>query len=135
MEGGRELRETGVTIILTTHYIEEAEEIADRVGVINGGKILLIEQKTDLMKKLGRKELRVDLQEPISVIPETLSGYELTIEDDGHSLIYDYDTSGERTGITTLLTALAEAGIRLKDISTRQSSLEDIFVELVGARA
>ncbi|MCV9996767.1 ABC transporter ATP-binding protein [Pararhizobium sp. YC-54] len=129
------LRETGVTIILTTHYIEEAEEIADRVGVINGGKILLIEDKKDLMKKLGRKELRVDLQEPISTIPETLSGYELTIEDDGHSLIYDYDTSGERTGITTLLTALAEAGIRLKDISTRQSSLEDIFVELVGARA
>ncbi|WP_455271373.1 ABC transporter ATP-binding protein [Rhizobium herbae] len=129
------LRETGVTIILTTHYIEEAEEIADRVGVINGGKILLIEDKKDLMKKLGRKELRVDLQEPISAIPEALSGYELTIEDDGHSLIYDYDTSGERTGITTLLTALAEAGIRLKDISTRQSSLEDIFVELVGARA
>ena len=129
------LRETGVTIILTTHYIEEAEEIADRVGVINGGKILLIEQKKDLMKKLGRKELRVDLQEPISTIPETLSGYDLTIEDDGHSLIYDYDTASERTGITTLLTALAEAGIRLKDISTRQSSLEDIFVELVGARA
>ncbi len=129
------LRETGVTIILTTHYIEEAEEIADRVGVINGGKILLIEQKKDLMKKLGRKELRVDLQEPLSIIPETLAGYELTIEDDGHSLIYDYNTAGERTGITTLLTALAEAGIRLKDISTRQSSLEDIFVELVGARA
>jgi ABC-2 type transport system ATP-binding protein len=129
------LRATGVTIILTTHYIEEAEEIADRVGVINGGKILLIEQKTDLMKKLGRKELRVDLQEPISTIPETLSGYELTIEDEGHSLIYDYNTASERTGITTLLTALAEAGIRLKDISTRQSSLEDIFVELVGARA
>ncbi|MEK1931188.1 MAG: ABC transporter ATP-binding protein, partial [Pararhizobium sp.] len=129
------LRATGVTIILTTHYIEEAEEIADRVGVINGGKILLIEQKTELMKKLGRKELRVDLQEPISTIPETLSGYDLTIEDDGHSLLYDYDTAGERTGITTLLAALAEAGIRLKDISTRQSSLEDIFVELVGARA
>jgi ABC-2 type transport system ATP-binding protein len=87
------------------------------------------------MKKLGRKELRVDLQEPISTIPETLSGYELTIEDEGHSLIYDYNTASERTGITTLLTALAEAGIRLKDISTRQSSLEDIFVELVGARA
>ncbi len=129
------LRETGVTIILTTHYIEEAEEIADRVGVINGGKILLIEQKKDLMKKLGRKQLRIDLQEPLPAIPETLSSYDLKIEDDGHSLIYDYDTSGERTGITTLLTALAEAGIRLKDISTRQSSLEDIFVELVGARA
>ena len=129
------LREPGVTIILTTHYIEEAEEIADRVGVINGGKILLIEQKKDLMKTLGRKQLRIDLQEPLPAIPETLSSYDLKIEDDGHSLIYDYDTSGERTGITTLLTALAEAGIRLKDISTRQSSLEDIFVELVGAKA
>ena len=129
------LRETGVTIILTTHYIEEAEEIADRVGVINGGKILLIEQKNELMKKLGRKQLRIDLQEKLLAIPETLSSYDLTIEDDGQSLIYDYDTSGERTGITTLLTALAEAGIRLKDISTRQSSLEDIFVELVGAKA
>ncbi|WP_438747888.1 ABC transporter ATP-binding protein [Pararhizobium sp. O133] len=129
------LRETGVTIILTTHYIEEAEEIADRVGVINGGKILLIEQKTELMKKLGRKQLRVDLAEPIAAIPDALSSYSLTIEDEGHALSYDYDTSGERTGITTLLTALAEAGIRLKDISTRQSSLEDIFVELVGAQA
>ncbi len=129
------LRETGVTIILTTHYIEEAEEIADRVGVINGGKILLIEQKKELMKKLGRKQLRVDLAEPIAAIPDALSSYSLTIEDEGHALIYDYDTSGERTGITTLLTALAEAGIRLKDISTRQSSLEDIFVELVGAQA
>ncbi len=129
------LRETGVTIILTTHYIEEAEEIADRVGVINGGKILLIEQKTELMKKLGRKQLRVELQEPLRDIPEALGSYDLTIGDGGDSLIYDYDTSGERTGITTLLTALAEAGIRLKDISTQQSSLEDIFVELVGARA
>jgi ABC-2 type transport system ATP-binding protein len=129
------LRETGVTIILTTHYIEEAEEIADRVGVINGGKILLIEEKTALMKKLGRKQLRVDLTEPLSDIPSSLSAYKLTLEDDGHCLIYDYDASGERTGITTLLTALAETGIRLKDISTRQSSLEDIFVELVGARA
>ena len=87
------------------------------------------------MKKLGRKQLRIDLQEKLLAIPETLSSYDLTIEDDGQSLIYDYDTSGERTGITTLLTALAEAGIRLKDISTRQSSLEDIFVELVGAKA
>ena len=130
----RGLRETGVTIILTTHYIEEAEEIADRVGVINGGKILLIEQKTELMKKLGRKQLRIDLVEAIAAVPDALSSYDLTIEDEGHSLIYDYDTSGERTGITTLLTALAEAGIRLKDISTQQSSLEDIFVELVGAR-
>ena len=129
------LRATGVTIILTTHYIEEAEEIADRVGVINGGKILLIEQKTALMKKLGRKQLRIDLVEPVKALPDALSTYDLKIEDDGQCLIYDYDTAGERTGITTLLTALAEAGIRLKDISTRQSSLEDIFVELVGAKA
>ncbi|MDQ0320613.1 ABC-2 type transport system ATP-binding protein [Pararhizobium capsulatum DSM 1112] len=131
----KRLREKGVTIILTTHYIEEAEEIADRVGVINGGKILLIEEKKELMKKLGRKQLRIELVEPLSTLPEALSGYQLSIEDDGHSLIYEYDVSGERTGITTLLTALAEAGIRLKDLSTRQSSLEDIFVELVGARA
>ncbi|OJF93470.1 ABC transporter ATP-binding protein [Pararhizobium antarcticum] len=129
------LRETGVTIILTTHYIEEAEEIADRVGVINGGKILLIEEKAALMKKLGRKQLRIDLSEPLAAIPEALSSYRLTLDDEGRCLIYDYDASGERTGITTLLTALAETGIRLKDISTHQSSLEDIFVELVGARA
>ena len=131
----KRLRENGVTIILTTHYIEEAEEIADRVGVINGGKILLIEEKDELMKKLGRKQLRIELAEPLAALPEALSGYQLTLEDEGHGLIYDYDITGERTGITTLLTALAEAGIRLKDLSTRQSSLEDIFVELVGARA
>ena len=131
----KRLREKGVTIILTTHYIEEAEEIADRVGVINGGKILLIEEKDELMKKLGRKQLRIELAEPLSALPEVLSGYRLTLEDEGHGLVYEYDVAGERTGITTLLTALAEAGIRLKDISTRQSSLEDIFVELVGARA
>ncbi|KQV34718.1 MULTISPECIES: ABC transporter ATP-binding protein [unclassified Rhizobium] len=131
----KRLRENGVTIILTTHYIEEAEEIADRVGVINGGRILLIEEKDELMKKLGRKQLRIELAEPLAALPEALSGYRLTLEDEGHGLIYDYDITGERTGITTLLTALAEAGIRLKDLSTRQSSLEDIFVELVGARA
>ena len=131
----KRLREKGVTIILTTHYIEEAEEIADRVGVINGGKIFLIEEKDELMKKLGRKQLRIELAEPLSALPEVLSGYRLTLEDEGHGLVYEYDVAGERTGITTLLTALAEAGIRLKDISTRQSSLEDIFVELVGARA
>jgi ABC-2 type transport system ATP-binding protein len=129
------LRETGVTIILTTHYIEEAEEIADRVGVINHGEILLIERKAELMKKLGRKQLRVDLAEPVTVLPEALSSYALTIEDEGHRLIYDYDAAGERTGITALLSALAAAGIRLKVLSTRQSSLEDIFVELVGTRA
>ncbi len=129
------LRASGVTIILTTHYIEEAEEIADRVGVINGGEILLIEEKARLMSKLGRKQLSVDLSEPIGAIPPALAAYNLTLEDGGRRLVYNYDASGGRTGITTLLAALAEAGLRIKDLSTRQSSLEDIFVELVERRA
>ncbi|PYE44790.1 ABC-2 type transport system ATP-binding protein [Rhizobium sp. PP-F2F-G20b] len=129
------LREGGVTIILTTHYIEEAEEIADRVGVINGGEILLIEEKSALMKTLGRKQLRIELAEPVTVLPQGLEPYQLKLEDDGGRLIYDYDASGGRTGITTLLAAIAEAGLRIKDISTRQSTLEDIFVELVEKRA
>ncbi|OAP42673.1 multidrug ABC transporter ATP-binding protein [Sinorhizobium glycinis] len=127
------LRASGVTIILTTHYIEEAEEIADRIAVINGGEILLVEEKDALMTKLGRKQLRVDLAQPLERIPDSLSSYNLTLEDDGQSLIYDYDTSAERTGITALLAALAETGVRLRDLSTRQSSLEDIFVEIVEA--
>ncbi|TCP90658.1 ABC-2 type transport system ATP-binding protein [Rhizobium sp. PP-CC-2G-626] len=129
------LREGGVTIILTTHYIEEAEEIADRVGVINGGEILLIEEKSALMKTLGRKQLRIELAEPVTVLPPGLEPYHLKLEDEGGRLIYDYDASGGRTGITTLLAAIAEAGLRIKDISTRQSTLEDIFVELVENRA
>ncbi|TCQ28019.1 ABC transporter ATP-binding protein [Rhizobium sp. PP-CC-3G-465] len=129
------LREGGVTIILTTHYIEEAEEIADRVGVINGGEILLIEEKSALMKTLGRKQLRIELAEPVTALPQGLEPYHLKLEDDGGRLIYDYDASGGRTGITTLLAAIAEAGLRIKDISTRQSTLEDIFVELVEKRA
>ncbi|ASY63276.1 ABC-type multidrug transport system, ATPase component [Sinorhizobium sojae CCBAU 05684] len=127
------LRASGVTIILTTHYIEEAEEIADRIAVINGGEILLVEEKAALMTKLGRKQLRVDLAQPIDEVPETLSSYSLSLRENGQCLIYDYDTSAERTGITALLAALSEAGIRLRDISTRQSSLEDIFVEIVEA--
>ncbi|OHV77820.1 ABC transporter ATP-binding protein [Ensifer sp. LCM 4579] len=127
------LRASGVTIILTTHYIEEAEEIADRIAVINGGEILLVEDKAALMTKLGRKQLRVDLVQPIDEVPEALSSYSLSLEEGGQCLIYDYDTSAERTGITALLAALSEAGIRLRDISTRQSSLEDIFVEIVEA--
>ncbi len=127
------LRASGVTIILTTHYIEEAEEIADRIAVINGGEILLVEEKAALMSKLGRKQLRVDLAQPIDEVPEMLSSYSLSLEENGQCLIYDYDTSAERTGITALLAALSEAGIRLRDISTRQSSLEDIFVEIVEA--
>ncbi len=126
------LRATGVTIILTTHYIEEAEEIADRIGVINRGEILLVEDKAELMKKLGRKQLTVELSEPLSAVPDALSAYSLRLGDGGQSLVYDYDTAGERTGITGLLSALAEQGLRLKDVSTEQSSLEDIFVELVG---
>jgi ABC-2 type transport system ATP-binding protein len=118
------LRANGVTIILTTHYIEEAEEIADRIGVINHGRILLVEEKKALMAKLGRKEMTVELAEPISAIPDALSPY--------GRLTYEFDSSGERTGISSLLSALSQCGLRVKDISTEQSSLEDIFVELVG---
>jgi ABC-2 type transport system ATP-binding protein len=127
------LRASGVTIILTTHYIEEAEEIADRIAVINSGEILLVEEKNALMTKLGRKQLRVDLAQPLERVPDSLASYNLLLEGDGERLIYEYDTSADRTGITSLLAALAEAGIRLRDISTRQSSLEDIFVEIVEA--
>ncbi|MDE3797922.1 ABC transporter ATP-binding protein [Sinorhizobium meliloti] len=127
------LRASGVTIILTTHYIEEAEEIADRIAVINCGEILLVEDKNALMTKLGRKQLRVDLAQPLERVPDSLASYNLLLEGEGERLIYEYDTSADRTGITSLLAALAEAGIRLRDISTRQSSLEDIFVEIVEA--
>jgi len=127
----RKLRDDGVTIILTTHYIEEAEEIADRVGVINNGEILLVEDKDNLMKKLGKKQLTIDLQSPTNAIPETLQGYPLTLNDAGTALTYSYDTTAERTGITKLLNDLAAAGLVMSDISTSQSSLEDIFVDLV----
>ena len=125
------LRQDGVTIILTTHYIEEAEAIADRVGVINKGEILLVEDKTALISRMGRKEMRIDLTESVAEIPASLGSYNLTRGDDGTALIYSYDTRGERTGITSLLKSLQEAGIGLKDIQTHQSSLEDIFVTLV----
>ncbi len=127
----RRLRDDGVTIILTTHYIEEAEEIADRVGVINKGEILLVEDKTSLMSKLGKKQLTIDLQQPVEAIPQSLSSYPLTLGPEGKSLIYGYDTSAERTGITKLLNDLAAAGMTMSDMSTSQSSLEDIFVDLV----
>jgi ABC-2 type transport system ATP-binding protein len=127
------LRSAGVTIILTTHYIEEAEEIADRIGVINHGEILLVEDKKALMAKLGRKQLTVELAEPVSAIPGTLSDFGLSLREEGTHLVYEFDASGERTGISSLLSALSQAGLRVKDISTEQSSLEDIFVELVGA--
>lgn len=127
----RELRENGVTIILTTHYIEEAEEMADRVGVINGGEIVLVEDKAELMRKLGRKQLTLALHEPLKAIPDSLNGTALELSEDGSELTYTYDTQGERTGITTLLGKLSDAGIRFRDLQTSQSSLEEIFVNLV----
>ncbi|RST87149.1 ABC transporter ATP-binding protein [Aquibium carbonis] len=128
----RGLKADGVTIVLTTHYIEEAEEMADRVGVISGGEIILVEEKAELMRKLGRKELAIQLKEPLSAVPGTLAEYGLDLSKDGHTLTYAYDTQAERTGITRLLRDLDTAGLRLRDLDTRQSTLEDIFVNLVG---
>lgn len=125
------LRQDGVTIILTTHYIEEAEAIADRVGVINKGEILLVEDKKDLISRMGRKEMRIELNESVSAVPDSLSAYQLSPSEDGGALIYTYDTRAERTGITSLLKDIQAAGLGLKDIQTSQSSLEDIFVTLV----
>ena len=127
----RELRRSGVTIILTTHYIEEAEEMADRVGVISKGEIILVEDKSALMRKLGKKRLALELQHPIREIPPALSHYGLTLSDDGGEIVYTYDTQSERTGITALLKDLSAAEIRFRDLRTTQSSLEEIFVELV----
>ena len=129
------LRQDGVTIILTTHYIEEAEAIADRIGVINKGELLLVEDKAALMTRMGRKEMRIELSESVLRLPEELSGYDLRIEDDGRFLVYGYDTKGERTGITSLLSDLQGAGLTLRDVQTSQSSLEDIFVGLVRENA
>lgn len=128
----RKLQKTGVTIILTTHYIEEAEEMADRIGVINGGRIVLVEDKAALMKKLGKKELRLNLHTPMTRIPTALSGHALALEDDGNTLVFTFDTTAERTGTTRLLADLDRLEIRFSDLDTRQSSLEDIFVSLVG---
>jgi ABC-2 type transport system ATP-binding protein len=129
----RALQASGVTIILTTHYIEEAEEMADRVGVINKGEIVLIEEKAKLMQKLGKKRLTLHLQNRIDAIPPALAAYHLVLSEGGFELIYDYDTRGERTGITSLLGDLRNAGIRFSDLKTTESSLEDIFVSLVRA--
>ena len=125
------LRESGVTIILTTHYIEEAEEIADRVGIINNGELLLVENKTELMDKLGSKQLTIELRQAINEIPANLASYQLELSSDGQSLIYSYDTRRDRTGITALMQSINEAELILRDIHTSQSSLEDIFVNLV----
>ncbi len=130
----RRLRESGVTIILTTHYIEEAEEMADRVGVINKGKLILVEEKTALMRKLGRKELTLELQQPLDRVPESLEPFALQLSADGGELTYVYDAQGERTGITRLFKALEAEGIRFRDLATTQSSLEEIFVNLVSTR-
>lgn len=127
----RRLNDSGVTIILTTHYIEEAEEIADRVGIINQGELLLVEDKQNLMQKMGKKQLQVELKQSIAGIPETLHDYRLELSDDGCFLTYTYDTRGERTGITALLQGLNDAGLSLKDLHSSQSSLEEIFVSLV----
>jgi len=127
----RALRASGVTIILTTHYIEEAEEMADRVGVINKGELILVEDKAELMRKLGKKQLTLQLHERVAAVPDALAAYRLALAADGCELVYNYDTQQGRTGITDLLDALRRAGIRFKDLQTTQSSLEDIFVDLV----
>ncbi len=131
----RELKAAGVTIILTTHYIEEAEAIADRIGVISKGEVLLVEDKTALMRRMGQKQLQVELAEPLLAVPEALAHYALELGPDNRSLVYSYDTRGERTGIVSLLSDLRAAGLQMTDLSTRQSSLEDIFVALVKERA
>ena len=131
----RRLRDSGVTVILTTHYIEEAEEMADRIGVIRKGEIVLVEEKVELMRKLGKKRLTLHLQEPLAAIPDALADHDLKLARDGCELIYTYDTQGGRTGITGLLTELGAAGIRFQDLQTSQSSLEEIFVDLVREAA
>jgi ABC-2 type transport system ATP-binding protein len=127
----RRLREDGTTIILTTHYIEEAEEMADRVGVINKGELILVEDKTELMKKLGRKILHLQLAEPLAAVPPELADWNLQLSDDGATVTYEFDAKAERTGIPSLLTAMRDAGIAFRDLDTKQSSLEDIFVNLI----
>ncbi|MEZ5996557.1 MAG: ABC transporter ATP-binding protein [Hyphomonadaceae bacterium] len=131
----RGLRAEGVTIILTTHYIEEAEEMADRVGVISKGELILVEEKATLMRKLGKKQLTLELQAPLQALPEGLDGYKLELAGEGRQLIYSFDAQAEDNGIPGLLRRLAELGVDFKDLHTEQSSLEDIFVNLVKARA
>jgi ABC-2 type transport system ATP-binding protein len=134
-EAMRDLKDKGVTIILTTHYIEEAEEMADRVGVINKGQLLLVEDKTELMRKLGKKELSLQLQEPLAGLPEALSNYPLELKNEGHELVYTFDAQEEHGAIAGLLRRLVADGIEFKDLQTKQSSLEEIFVNLVRDHA
>jgi ABC-2 type transport system ATP-binding protein len=131
----RRLRDSGVTIILTTHYIEEAEEMADRVGVINKGRLILVEDKAVLMEKMGKRQLTIQLQAPLTALPNDLAGYRLELADGGHQLVYSFDAKGDETGIAGLMRGLHAAGLDFKDIQTSQNSLEDIFVGLVGAGA
>ncbi|MBU1379117.1 MAG: ABC transporter ATP-binding protein [Alphaproteobacteria bacterium] len=131
----RGLREQGVTIILTTHYIEEAEEMADRIGVISNGELILVEDKDVLMRKLGKKQLTLQLQEPLTAVPAGLDGYALELAADGAELVYTFDAQAETTGIAELMKRLAERGVDFKDLHTQESSLEDIFVSLVRSRA
>jgi ABC-2 type transport system ATP-binding protein len=131
----RDLRAGGVTIILTTHYIQEAEEMADRIGVIDKGELVVVEDKDVLMRKLGKKQLTLQLQEPLSSIPEGLAGLPLELVEDGNALVYTFDVQGERTGIAALLRRLNEHGIDFKDLQSSESSLEEIFVNLVRAKA
>ncbi|WP_422371216.1 ABC transporter ATP-binding protein [Hoeflea sp.] len=127
----RQLKEDGVTIILTTHYIDEAEAIADRVGVIRGGELLLVEEKTALMRRMGGRQMRIELMEPLDAIPDALARYDLDYSKEDQTLIYSYEANGERTGISSLFADMSKAGIVLRDVETRESSLEDIFVGLV----
>ena len=127
----RGLKDEGVTIILTTHYIEEAEEMADRIGVINRGELIIVEEKAALIRKLGKKRLTLELHEPLQTLPDSLAQHQLSLSPDGRELTFTYDTQAQRTGITALLHDLAEAGIRFRDLATSQSSLEEIFVDLV----
>jgi ABC-2 type transport system ATP-binding protein len=130
----RALRERGVTIILTTHYIEEAEEMADRVGVINNGELILVEEKNALMRKLGRKTLTLNLAEPLAEMPAGLAEWDLKLAADGHELVYEFDTQAEATGVPSLLRRMTDLGLSFKDLHTKQSSLEDIFVGLVNKK-
>jgi ABC-2 type transport system ATP-binding protein len=130
----RSLRAEGVTIILTTHYIEEAEQMADRIGVMHNGEIILVEDKAELMRKLGKKQLTLHLHKRLDAVPDALAAHRLALAADGSELVYTYDTQGERTGITALLRDLNQAGIRFRDLHTTQTSLEDIFVDLVRQR-